>query len=125
MKGVDYSKNKTPRDYKCSKCGATGVKLWRTKYQTTLLCADCAAKEEGEDISTLDSNGKHLNDMGSNTRQIGLFLPAIPTEDGIGFWTSAPKSGWNWWRKLPNRKQVQKKIKRSPLTKIRRPKGGN
>lgn len=47
---VDYSKVETPAGYKCSKCGATGVKLWRD-YQTfldhqSLLCLNCACEEQ-------------------------------------------------------------------------------
>jgi len=41
-------------DYR-SQCGAEGVKLWR-QYNTfvnyiQLMCADCAAKDQKEDIS--------------------------------------------------------------------------
>lgn len=47
---VDYTKVETPSSYKCGKCGAAGVKLWRD-YQTfvcyqSLLCLDCACKEQ-------------------------------------------------------------------------------
>jgi len=62
---IDYSKVETSLGYKCSKCGATGVKLWRY-YQTfldhqTLLCLNCACTEQDK-IRT-------------------------PTEDGVSFYT--------------------------------------
>jgi len=49
---VDYSKAETSPEYKCSKCGVTGVKLWRD-YQTfledqSLLCLSCACEEQGK-----------------------------------------------------------------------------
>ncbi len=60
---VDYSKIETPPGYKCSKCGATGVKLWRD-YQTslenqTLVCLNCACKEQGK-IRTPTEDGASL-----------------------------------------------------------------
>lgn len=47
---LDYSKNDTPYGYKCKRCPAEGVKLWR-QYQTfanhiELLCIDCAEKDQ-------------------------------------------------------------------------------
>jgi hypothetical protein len=72
MDGVDYSKQATPSDYKCGNCGATGVKLWRG-YQTmapALRCCNCAASEQGKNISDIDANGKHTSDRGK-TDQIG------------------------------------------------------
>ena len=60
---IDYSKAETPSGYKCSKCGATGVKLWRD-YQTfldhqSLLCLECACEEQGE-IRTPTEDGSSL-----------------------------------------------------------------
>jgi hypothetical protein len=60
---VDYSKAETPPGYKCSKCGATGVKLWRD-YQTflnhqSLLCLSCACQEQ-EEIRTPTEDGHSL-----------------------------------------------------------------
>jgi len=60
---VDYSKNKTPPGYKCSKCAATGVKLWRD-YQTflhhqSLLCLNCACREQKQ-IRTPTEDGRAL-----------------------------------------------------------------
>lgn len=35
--------------------------------------------------------------------QIGRYVPAIPTEDGVGYWgfTAVPEAGIRWWRNLP------------------------
>ncbi len=101
---VDYSKNETPVDYKCAKCGATHVKLWR-EYQTVspqLLCAKCAGADQGKDITGIDAGGFCHSDMGK-TDQIGWYVPAVPDEEGVGYWgyTSVPDAGVKWWRKLP------------------------
>lgn len=60
---VDYAKSETPSSYTCSKCGATGIKLWRD-YQTmvcylSLYCLDCACKKEGK-VRTPTEDGKSL-----------------------------------------------------------------
>lgn len=105
---VDYTKRETPPDYKCDKCGATGCKLWR-EYQTfadstLLLCCDCAAKDQGKDISDIDERGKHGSKYGRSD-QIGCYIPAVPTEEDDTFWgyTSVPQAGCDWWYGLPTR----------------------
>lgn len=104
---VDYSKIETPPGYKCSKCGATGCKLWRD-YQTfleyqDLVCAKCAAGEQGKDISTIDDKGFRKIEHGMRTDQIGWRVPAVPTVEGDTFWgyTSIPPDGCAWWVNLP------------------------
>ena len=91
--------------YVCAQCGASGCKLWR-EYQTfspTLLCAACAAKSEGKDITDIDAEGKRSGKFGDRTDQIGWYVPAVPTEDGCGYWgyTSVPNPGCKWWKGLP------------------------
>lgn len=113
--------------YECSKCGATGCKLWR-QYNTflnhlELKCAKCS----GADISTLDADGRvesslhkrggevHILATGKighfgvdvpmpRTDQLGSLVPAVPTDDGESFWgyTSVPDAGCSWWRALPS-----------------------
>ena len=102
---VDYSKKEPPVDYKCAECGATGCKLWR-EYQTVspkLLCANCAAKDQKKDISDIDTEGRRHNTAGGRTDQIGWYVPAVPVEEGDGFWgyTSVPQAGCDWWKDLP------------------------
>lgn len=104
---MKYLENKTPEKYRCFKCGGIGRKLWR-QYQTfadvvELLCAECAAKDQGKDISTINDVGMLLDDYGQRTDQIGWLVPAVPTEDKGTYWgyTSVPKDGCIWWRKLP------------------------
>ena len=106
MKPFSYSKNETSKGYQCKHCKATGVKLWR-EYCTCadyviLLCAECAAKEQKADISTMDAEGIRESEYGK-TCQIGNRVPAVPTEDGESFWgyTSVPEDGVKWFRKLP------------------------
>jgi hypothetical protein len=105
---INYASGKTPQEYVCGNCGASGVKLWR-EYQTVcppLLCAKCAASEQDRDISTLDGDGCRASDLGRRPRtdQIGWRVPAVPDEEGVGYWgyTSVPEAGVNWWRELPN-----------------------
>lgn len=108
MKNVDYSSTNTPSEYRCGNCGATGVKLWR-EYQTfspQLLCADCAAADQHKDISDIGAGGKRTDELGQRTDQIGWYVPAVPDEEGVGYWgyTSVPDAGVVWWRNLPTKK---------------------
>jgi len=105
--GVDYREDKTPADYKCDSCGATGVKLWR-EYQTfadctELRCARCAAKVSDKDISNMEVDGSRKTDLGK-IDQIGWYVPAIPVEGQNTYWgySSVPDEGVKWWRGLPN-----------------------
>lgn len=98
LNGVNLS------DYKCAHCGAINCKLWR-EYQACvpqLLCAKCAAKDQGKNIDDIDSGGKYGSEFG-RIDQIGWYVPAVPTEDGNGYWgyTSVPTAGCKWWDKLP------------------------
>lgn len=105
---VNYSSKETPPSYKCGGCGAGGCKLWRDyqcslDYQT-LLCAKCAAEEQKKNISDIDKDGKRGGEIpGYRTDQIGWRIPAVPTKRNDTFWgyTSVPRDGVRWWRRLP------------------------
>lgn len=104
---VDYNKVEVPPSYYCRHCGATNCKLWRD-YQTflenqTLLCAKCAAKEQGKDIASIDANGMRDSAVSGKTDQIGWRIPAVSTEGNDTFWgySSVPQAGCEWWKKLP------------------------
>lgn len=86
-----------PLDYRCSKCKAQGVKLWR-QYQTflehvELLCFTCGLTDQGKSEAET-----------RNTDTIGWLVPAVPTNDGT-FWgyTSVPQERVDWWERLPKR----------------------
>jgi len=110
---VDYKVIVTPEAYVCTSCGAKHVKLWR-QYQTflnhiDLLCAECAAKNQTIDISTMDEHGLYLRDDSKHlTDQIGWLVPAVPTEEGDTFWgySSVPLDGCTWWKSLPLKEQL-------------------
>jgi hypothetical protein len=92
--------------YVCSKCGASGVKLWR--HQTfldhvDLMCAKCAGEKTGVDTTGITDDGKVLGTHEMMTDTFGFMVPAVPTYDGT-FWgyTSVPQDGVNWWRGLPS-----------------------
>jgi len=92
-----YLENKTPEGYKCGKCGAFGVQLFR-KYQTfldqqELFCRECAMVDQDKNIDQ-SSSFKHA---------IGWLVAAVPTEYGETFWgfTSVPDDGVAWWDNLP------------------------
>lgn len=115
-KGVDYTKC-APPDYKCSGCGAHGVKLWR-QYQTAadcirLKCAECAIKNDNPIDGHAPSSASELGDDGrwkgayGHTDKIGDLVPAVPDEEGVSFWgyTSVPQEGVDWWRRLPTHKE--------------------
>ncbi|MDQ5883543.1 MAG: hypothetical protein QG654_457 [Patescibacteria group bacterium] len=104
---VDYSKVEVPPSYTCRNCGATNCKLWRDfqdplEYQT-LLCAKCAAREQGKDIASIDANGMRDSTVSGRTDQIGWRIPAVPTESNNTFWeyNQCPQAGCEWWKKLP------------------------
>ena len=90
---------------KCSVCGATGVRLWRTTHtlacNVDLFCVACALDREKERIgggyTTIRSLASHL-DSGS----LGYLVAARPTEDG-SFWghSSGPQSSVAAWCALP------------------------
>ncbi|MCX6744572.1 MAG: hypothetical protein NTX82_03540 [Candidatus Parcubacteria bacterium] len=100
-----YAKGHIPAGYFCSECGATNCKLWRRAYtfQPKFLCAVCAAKNQKEDITTIDRKGTIPYKDGYRTDNIGWYVPAIPTEDRRGYWTNAsvPKLASLWWNRLP------------------------
>ncbi len=107
---LDYTTNDVPEGYRCSKCGAHGVKLWR-QYQTfadeiELLCASCACADQGVE-DNIGADGGHPSD-GSRTDSIKWLVPAVPTEDGDTFWgyTSTPTPGCMWWQRIPTRKET-------------------
>jgi len=94
-------------DYKCSKCGLTGHKLWRQSHvcadQIDLLCATCAEADQtkshpGEKIEV----GKSYVD-GHLTDQLGSLVPAVPVEGEDTYWgyTSTSNEGCLWWHQLP------------------------
>ncbi len=89
---IDYSQNKTPSNYVCHNCGATGVRLWRENIdisKISLLCFGCCSKcNENQD---------------ANDKKNRLRIRAIPTEENDTFWgkKSAPKEGISWWESLP------------------------
>lgn len=106
------------RDYICSSCGSTDVKLWRD-YNTCasaveLKCAECATptqvayeaknpdlyKGHGSGMSGLDADGVFAFREGD---QLGGLVPAVPTLEGETFWgyTSVPASEVEWWHALP------------------------
>lgn len=115
-----YSTNNIPSDYKCWDCGATNCKLWRYSGfpPIELQCANCCIKAQCKpELSSsfykaasqpgfkLDEDGtwEYIPEHSQRSDQIGFRLPAVPDEEGIGYWgyTSVPQDGVNWWRKLP------------------------
>lgn len=104
----------TPSHYKCQKCGASGVKLWRDVgpfEPIALSCCQCTAIKENKNIDDIDQSGLHtiFDDFKSDT--IGSCVPAFPVEDvtSIEYWGygSVPDSVITWWSKLPNSIQTK------------------
>jgi Zn ribbon nucleic-acid-binding protein len=99
-----YVNPSVPDGYKCATCGAHGVKLWR-EYQTSfagLECAACACASQKKE-NNVDASGRRLTADGYRTDQIGWRVPAVPLEEGGGWWgySSVPEAGVAWWRALP------------------------
>ncbi len=101
---------------------------------TELVCCDCAGRSQKKDMSDIDAEGRRMSfyrltrrqrryrarhgtvgrrgarmvpaqEPSGRTDQIGWRVPAVPTEDGEGFWgySSVPDDGVKWWRALPTR----------------------
>ena len=105
--GGQYLGGAVPSSYTCCKCQAHGVKLWRDwqTFRARLLCVRCAAAETNTDISQLRSDGSIPKEAsGQFTCKIGMRVPAVPSEDGYGWWGLGyiPNSGARWWLNLPN-----------------------
>lgn len=109
---ADYGTLKTPKGYRCDKCRASGVKLWRDYNaflsDQTLRCADCLCQEKGLDPSKVTPEGKGPCALldGMLTDQLGSRIPAVPTEKDNTYWgySSVPEAGVVWWKRLPLRK---------------------
>jgi hypothetical protein len=96
-----------PSNYVCSKCGATGVKLWR-EYQTFLdhihlKCLGCSIEEQRESLNQQDI----ASIIDGRTDQIGWRVAACPTDDGT-YWgyTSVPQDVVDWWKNLPYKREI-------------------
>jgi hypothetical protein len=113
MNAVSYTAPPPP-DYHCHRCQVAGVKLWR-EYQTcapTLLCVACACADQKK-VDNVDARGYRYEPddheprcmAGMRSDQIGWYVPAVPDEEGLGYWgyTSVPEAGVEWWRALPTR----------------------
>jgi len=107
MQGIDYSKQTTPDAYRCCNCDIDGCKLWResSTFSPDLLCAKCAAENQLASIADIDTKGTRSSDLipGSRTDQIGGYVPAVPDEEGIGYWSygAIPEVAYKWWQQLP------------------------
>lgn len=97
-----------PPTYACTSCGATGGKLWREtigvrRRGLSLACATCYCLATNLKLADLDPRmGTYSTTLGQ-VDCCGLYVPAIPTEDGLGFWQyrAAPADDADWWRNLP------------------------
>lgn len=92
-----------PVEYRCSGCGAFGVRLWR-EYQTradrlTLKCRACSEAER--------KYGKESSARDFRTDAIGWRVPAIPDDTGT-YWgyASVPRHRYTWWTSLPETQEA-------------------
>ena len=71
----------------------------------SLLCCDCAAQDQSEDISSMNEQGYRVGRFQDKDYTIGSFVPAIPDQEGLGYWgyMSIPKAGIDWWERIPLR----------------------
>lgn len=107
---VNYSQKNTPDKYRCEECGASEVKLWR-EYGVSnprLLCCICAGRISKRDISNIDNKGRIIF-RSYKTDTIGWFVPAIPDEEGTGYWgySSVPDDGIVWWEGLSTKPEIE------------------
>ncbi len=111
-----YASGNVPPTYRCTQCGKTHVKLWRTycciAIATDLLCPECLREKfktpNFKPVLFLNEQGNYCwkkNEQETfHTDQIGTYVPAVPTEENDTFWgyTSVPQEGVEWWRNLNN-----------------------
>jgi hypothetical protein len=115
------------RDYNCSGCGATGIKLWRD-YNTCanaieLKCAECATPNQvtyeaktyttennREFLGAFDADGVFTFRSGD---QLGGLVPAVPTVEGDTFWgySSVPDDQVEWWLALPTYRDDTREVR--------------
>ena len=94
---ISYEKLEIPSNYKCSRCDAHGVKLWR-QYNTmvshlSLLCCRCAETAwselmnvEGRSPSDI-AGYKHMSDqLDDVVGKTGSLVPAVPTVEADTYW---------------------------------------
>lgn len=104
------------RDYVCSSCERSGVKLWRDYNafldHCELKCAECVtpAQVEYEAKHYTEQNRSSLGALDPDglftfrsSDQLGGLVPAVPTPDGETFWSysSVPPEDILWWYALP------------------------
>lgn len=89
-------------DYKCSRCGASGIKLWRPwGYPAPLCCARCMGAHD------FDGSGRRPFDYGTSDQcdddEEGAMIPAVPAEVDGSFWSyhEVPEERVRWWRAMP------------------------
>lgn len=96
---VDYTQAIAPKGYFCSRCGATGVQLWRDTAPN-LYCAYCSGLINLVGIDGLNTK-KGLTTIGSH-------VPAVPAPDPLGWGyfglVDMPENGLQWWNRLPLRR---------------------
>jgi hypothetical protein len=91
-------------EYRCSKCKADGVKLWRgvhgceDKDGNKLLCAACLSPDV-----TVSDEGRVPDryDGPHGTDQVDGWLPAVPVDDTFWGYSSVPTADVRWWKALP------------------------
>lgn len=103
--------------YRCTECGAEGVKLWREYMtfanHTDLYCVTCAEKSSHAhgskcrvEMPRIGQPGVDIEKEHYYSDQIGGLVPAVPDVEGGHFWgyTSVPQDRCKWWYGLPLRK---------------------
>ena len=96
------------RRYRCEKCGAEGVRLFR-RYSfftdhTPLFCGPCACKEQRRvesDYMARDQIYGMVAAVPVNTARVDA---GKPTECTFWGYTSVPEKSVRWWLSLPWRK---------------------
>lgn len=87
----NYDLDTAPPAYACHACGLHGAKLWRESHVSAveLRCVACV--------------GGASHDVLAESDQINGHVPAVPAEDGDGWWgySSVPQAGCEWWYRLP------------------------
>ena len=100
-------------DYRCGKCKAADLKLWRGVHGcedddgNSLLCAACLAPE----VSVGEDGRAHDEMVHQRTDQIAGWLPAVPTDDTFWGYGSVPTADVRWWRALPTYRATRDRSK--------------
>lgn len=94
-------------NYKCTKCGASGLKLWaELGNPAIMLCVTCGCAQVGIPVEQVNPSEHMFDGNNGQANMIGTkFYPAVPVLESNGTvlhkYRFTPAAAWEHWRDLP------------------------